>query len=218
MRCILKSLDVVKVGGIFLKKAVAVIIALCITFSLVACTQAEEKIQDYSINDPEIIYNSSLLSRVTPLKIGNNADMVDLARSLSAGAFVDHIQLYTSKEPYGLEIVYKDFNDTDIQPTSDLAEYNKYYNSVFSTDLAFKRNMFYNATVVFAIVNNANFVRGVVGSRSFTITRKQVEGYLGKSTSYYMNNRSIFDTEITPLLTEGSSKLDAFLNSLAFDK
>ncbi len=201
-----------------MKKIVAVVIAFCITFSLVACTQAEEKIQDYSINDPEIIYNSSLLSRVTPLKIGNNVDMVDLAHSLAAGAFVDHIQLYTSKQPYGLEIVYKDFNDTDIQPTSDVGEYSKYYNNIFSTDLAFKRNMFYNATVVFAIVNNADFVRGVVGGKIFTITRKQVEGYLGKSTSYYMNNRSIFDTEITPLLTEGSSKLDAFLNSLAFDK
>ena len=218
MHCILQLSDTAKRWGIFMKKAFAVIIALCMTFSLVACTQSEEKIQDYSINDPEIIYNSSLLSRVAPLKIGNNSDMVELARSLAAGPFVDHIQLYTNEKPYGFEIVYKEFNDTQIQPTSDIGEYNKYYNSVFSTDLAFKRNMFYNSVVVFAIVNNADFVRCIIGSKSFTITRTKAENYLGKNASYYMNNRSIFDTEITPQFTEGSSNLDAFINSLSFDK
>lgn len=200
-----------------MKRIIAGIMTLCLAVAMVACTSTEENIQDYSINDPEIIYNSSLLSRVDSLKIGNNVDMSDLARSLAAGYFVDHIQLYTSKEPYGLEIVYRDFKNMDIQPTSDIGEYSKYYNNVFSKDLYFKRNMFYNAVVVFAIVENADFFRGVAGSSSFTLTRRQVEDYLGKNASYYMNNRSIFDTEITPLLTEGSSKLDAFLNSLSFD-
>jgi|GEM_PF-2586021 len=200
-----------------MKKITATIITLIIAFSLAACTSTEEAVQDYSINDPELIYNSSLLSRVDTMKIGNNVDMSDLACSLAAGAFVDHIQLYTKTKPYGLEIIYRSLDNMDIQPTSDIGEYSKYYNNVFSNDLSFKRNMFYNAVVVFALVDNADFFRGVTDSESFTLTRKQIEGYLGKSTSYYLNNRSIFDTEITPMLTEGSSKLDAFLSSLSFD-
>lgn len=206
-----------------LKRVFAGLISLALIFTLSACTNISEPkstndVQDYSINDPEIIYNSSLLSRVDSLKVGNNSAMSSLARSLAGGAFVDHIQLYTTKEPYGLEVIYKDFNSLDIRPTSDISEYSKYYQTVFSSDLAFKRTMFYDSVVVFAIVNNADFYRGRLGDKSFTLTRKQVEKYLGKKASYYMNNRSIFDTEITPLLTEGSSKLDAFLNSLSFDK
>ena len=196
-----------------MKKAICFLYASLLLVCLTACA-AQEIVQDYSINDPEMIYNSSLLNRAKTIKIGNNSNMDNLARSLAAGAFVDHIQLYTKEKPYGIEITYKEFNEDEIQPTSDIKEYEKYYGSMFSSDQSFKRNMFYNSVVIFALVENADFVKGVIGDKSFTLKRSQVEKFLNKKCSYYMNNKNTFYTEITALLTNGSSELDAFLNGI----
>ncbi|MBO8170648.1 MAG: DUF4825 domain-containing protein [Bacillaceae bacterium] len=104
--------------------------------------------------------------------VGDNSAVGNLAYQLPNGEFLDSFELKTTEEPYGIILNYKSIEAEDLLKT-------------------YKETAVYNATFIFALVQNADWITFNFGEKAYKITRENLQNWYGKELSEFTSEDAI---------------------------
>ncbi|WP_404451810.1 DUF4825 domain-containing protein [Virgibacillus necropolis] len=104
--------------------------------------------------------------------VGDNSVVENIVRQLPNGEYVEGFELETKEAPYGMILEYGDIEATMI-------------------DDAIKETAIYNATFIFALVKNAEWITFEFGKQTHTVTKKKLQGWYGKELSEFTNEDNL---------------------------
>ncbi|UOQ49940.1 DUF4825 domain-containing protein [Gracilibacillus caseinilyticus] len=111
-------------------------------------------------------YNNSL--------IGDNSAVISIIKHLQHNKEFKEISLQTKEEPYGMTITYNEIKATEIEKE-------------------YKETAIYNATFLFALIENAEWVTFDFGGENYQykITKEELQKWYGKLLSDFTNEEEI---------------------------
>lgn len=139
-------------------KLTIIFIAVLVVASMVGCSNyfmKEEEVEN-SIN-----YNISSAIEYKDSFIGDNSAIVNIVLNLPGEKYYDEIELRTDKEPYGVEIKYRAFEEATIKLENGTI-------LTFTKDQVLKGN----AIVMFALIQNLDIIRFTVDDGTIEIFKR----------------------------------------------
>lgn len=121
--------------------------------------------------------------------VGDNGAVGNIAMQLPNGEYLNGFELKTIEEPYGIILNYKEIDAVEIE--------NNY-----------KETAIYNATFIFTLVKNAEWVTFNFDDQEYKITKEDLESWYGKELSEYSSEEDL--TKLTQKYLEDESKVNQF--------
>ena len=107
--------------------------------------------------------------------VGDNSAVGGIITQLPFGdEYYKQFELQTKEEPYGITI-----------------KYNKEEKNPVLNDVDMKELAICNSTYIFALVDNAAWVKYDFGNPTLTVTKEELEAWYGKELSIYKNEKDI---------------------------
>lgn len=133
--------------------------------------------------------------------IGNNSGVVAILEGLPGASYRKTIELQTKVHPYGLTVNYG--------PNSDTTGYDGYW-----TDE--KRIFLYNATVLFMLIDNVDYIEFHLESAGtqanhVQVTRSEIETLYGRDVRTYMGNPESWNAEVLDEVFSNTQEIERFL-------
>lgn len=170
---------------VFWVLAASIIAVICISVALITNPSASSKSEKNNFTEKIYKYR-------TPY-VGDNSKVVNIITALPVPETLHHakIQLFTDKEPYGIQITYETTNDVK---ESFLRKENQ---------LIFDEN----AAIIFSLVGNADYIDFVLKTegqfdRTIKINRSWLNNTLGKDLWKSSINFQRFDTIYKEIMTK----------------
>ncbi|WP_332699415.1 DUF4825 domain-containing protein [Halalkalibacter lacteus] len=121
--------------------------------------------------------------------VGDNNTVGSIVRQLPNGEHSEGFELKTKEEPFGMVLKYGDIEATMI-------------------DDAIKETVIYNATFIFALVKNADWITFDFGEQKHTLTKEELQDWYGKELASYTNEEDL--SKVTQEYLEDESKINQF--------
>lgn len=104
--------------------------------------------------------------------VGDNSAIGNLAYKLPNGENLDGFELKTKEKPYGIVLNYKNIEVADLE---------KEYQEI----------AIYNASFIFALVQNADWITFNFDDHEYTITKQNLQNWYDKRLSEYKNEQEL---------------------------
>ncbi len=101
--------------------------------------------------------------------VGDNSAVVNIANQLHSGEHLDGVELKTKEKPYGIILNY----DMD------------------KSQQEYKDTAIYNATYLFALVQNAEWVTFHFGNQEFKVTKENLKSWYGTDLSEFTTEEEL---------------------------
>lgn len=121
--------------------------------------------------------------------VGENGAVGNIVRQLPYSEYLNGFELKTKEEPYGIILSYKDLE-------------------VKETEKNYKETAIYNATFIFTLVKNAEWVTFNFDDQAYKITKDDLENWYGKEFSKYSSEEDL--TKLIQNYLEDESKVNHF--------
>ena len=136
--------------------------------------------------------------------VGDATAVSHISYILPAGEHVKQIDLQTKETPYEITIDYgvKEDSDTTVEDFENEWDENNT-----------KRALLNNAIAFFILVNNVDVVHFNVETEtpvSFSITREDIDTFVGKDVREYSNDAKLWKVEIEEDIISDDAKVNAF--------
>lgn len=179
-----------------MKRSLLVIGLLFSVFSLlVGCHSVLEKEKEEPVD---------VLMAYKDTAVGDATAVSHISYILPAGEHVKQIALQTKETPYEITINYGVKEGSDITAEDFESDWNE--NNT-------KRALLNNAIAFFILVNNVDEVHFYVEKEkpvSFSITRKNIEDFVGKDVREYSDDAELWKKEIEENIMSDDEKVNAF--------
>ncbi|WP_338473203.1 DUF4825 domain-containing protein [Niallia sp. XMNu-256] len=120
--------------------------------------------------------------------VGDNSAVGNIANQLVGAEQLNGFELKTNEEPYGITLNY------------DLIE----------SEQKFKETVIFNATFLFTLVQNVDWITFNSDIREYTITRENLQEWYGKELTEFQNEDEL--RELIQEFLEGENKVNQLLN------
>ena len=104
--------------------------------------------------------------------IGDNSAVINIINKLENAEDFKEVSLETKVEPYGMTLKYEDIDETMIE-----REY--------------KETVIYNATFLFTLVENAEWITFNFEEQQFKITKEELQGWYGNEFSEFTSEEEL---------------------------
>lgn len=115
---------------------------------------------------------SDTIFRYKDSYVGDNGAVGNIIRHLPGHQYANGIALETKKEPYGIIVKYRNAE-------ADMKEDER------------KEMVLYNATFMFALIKNVDWITFDFAGTSHTVTRAQLQKWYGKELRTYTNEEEL---------------------------
>lgn len=119
--------------------------------------------------------------------VGDNSAIGNLTFKLVNGEYLEGFELKTAKEPYGIILNYRGIEAKDL-----VKEY--------------KETVIYNATFIFALVQNADWISFNFDDQQYKITKENLQDWYGENLSKLKSEEEI--SKITQEYLDNEIKVD----------
>ena len=106
--------------------------------------------------------------------IGDNSAVLNIIKQLPQNKAFKKLTLATKEEPYGMEVEYGDLNVSDKEK-----------------DQVIKETVIMNATYLFALIKNAEWVTFDFNGQKYRVTRTKLENWYGTKLKVYTNEEDL---------------------------
>lgn len=140
-------------------------------------------------------------------RVGDASSVVNIGYILPGGEDVKQVELQTDERPYGINIVY------------GLKEGSERKQDDFQTDWSeanTKRAFLYNSIAYFALVDNVDqvtFRTEADAPHSLTVTRADIEHFLGKDVTDYSEDTELWKKEVEEGIMLNDDKINEFYSA-----
>lgn len=121
--------------------------------------------------------------------IGDNSAIGSIVNQLPSSEYLNAFELKTKEEPYGVILNYKGKEADEIE-------------------IKDKETAIYNATFIFALVQNAEWVIFHFDNREYKVTKEKLQDWYGKKWSDFTSEDEL--RKITQEYLENESKVNEF--------
>jgi hypothetical protein len=122
--------------------------------------------------------------------IGDNNAIGSIVKQLPHNEEFKQMSLQTKKEPYGIVLEYGEMKATNI-------------------DKVIKETVINNATFIFALVKNAEWIKFDIGNQIYTVTREKLQQWYGKGDlGEFTNEKDL--KKLTQNYLKDESKVNQF--------
>lgn len=121
--------------------------------------------------------------------IGDNSAIGSIVNQLPSSEYLNGFELKTKEAPYGVILNYKGIEADDIEKKD-------------------KETAIYNATFIFALVQNADWVLFHFDNREYKVTKEELQDWYGKELSNFTSEDEL--RKITQEYLEDESKVNEF--------
>lgn len=104
--------------------------------------------------------------------VGDNSAIGNLTHKLPNGDYLQGFELKTSEEPYGIILDYKDIEAEEL-------------------DKEYKETAIYNASFIFALVQNADWITFNFDGQEYKITKKALQEWYKKELNSYTSEKEM---------------------------
>ena len=165
---------------------------------LTGCSSVLEKEKENPI-DVLVSYAGSL--------IGDASSVLNIGYILPGGEDVKQVSLKTDEQPYGITIEYGIKEEAEKQEEEFENDW---------TESNTKKAFLYNAIAYFILVDNVDQVTlqaDTESSRSLTVTRADIEQFLGRNLKEYATDAEAWKEEIEEGIIHNSDKVNEFYSA-----
>ena len=121
--------------------------------------------------------------------VGDNNAIGSIVNQLPSGEYLNGFELKTKEEPYGMILNYEDIEAEEIEKKD-------------------KETALYNATFIFALVQNAEWVTFNFDNREYKVTKEELQDWYGKEWSDFTSEDEL--RKRTQEYLEDESKINEF--------
>ena len=121
--------------------------------------------------------------------VGDNNAVGSIVNQLPSGEYLHGFELKTKEEPYGIILNYEGIEADEIEKKD-------------------KETAIYNATFLFALVQNAEWVTFHFDNREYKVTKEELQDWYGKELSDFTSEDEL--RKITQKSLEDESKVNEF--------
>lgn len=122
--------------------------------------------------------------------IGDNSYLGSIVKQLPSGAYFKDFELKTNEEPYGMILNYQGIEAEEI-------------------DKKYKETAIYNATFIFTLVQNAEWIRFNFEHQAYQLTKEALQDWYGKELSDYSSADEL--KKLTEEFLENDTKVNELL-------
>ncbi|WP_100334105.1 DUF4825 domain-containing protein [Bacillus alkalisoli] len=122
--------------------------------------------------------------------IGENSAVGNIVRNLPSGDNLEGFELKTKEEPYGMILNYKGIEAEEIEKKH-------------------KETAIYNATFIFVLVQNAEWITFNFENQEYQITKENLQDWYGKELSEYSSEEEL--RKLTLKYLEDENKINDLL-------
>ncbi|EPD50546.1 hypothetical protein HMPREF1210_02515 [Paenisporosarcina sp. HGH0030] len=104
--------------------------------------------------------------------IGDNSAVINIINKLKHGEDFKEVSLETKVEPYGMTLKYEDIEESMIEKE-------------------YKETVIYNATFLFTLVENAEWITFNFEDQQYKITKEELQDWYGKELSEFTSEEEL---------------------------
>ncbi|APZ48811.1 DUF4825 domain-containing protein [Jeotgalibaca sp. PTS2502] len=123
--------------------------------------------------------------------IGDNSAVINIIGQLQHSEEFNEVSLQTESEPYGMTLTYNEIDATMIEEE-------------------YEETVIYNATFLFALIDNAEWITFVFENDEYKITKEELQKWYGKELSEFNNEEELISLVQEQL--EDGNKVNRLLN------
>lgn len=186
-----------------LKKPIALIGILLITFSFLTACKSQKTVDVNSTKE----MNINNVIKYKNSYVGNNSAVTNILYNLPGGLFVKQVSLKTRTTPFGIVVNYGLKQGSSLKQ-EDLMKYWEEDNV--------KKFFLNNATALFILVKNVDTVTfnlATTNNQSFSISRKDLETFYGRDLKEYAKKTSLWQIEVIDGTINSKDKLKTFFKN-----
>ena len=175
------------------------ILVMCLIFSLFSVLAGCDSVLEKEKEDP-----IDALIAYKDTYVGDATAVSHISYILPAGEHVKTISLQTNETPYEIAITYGIKEEADVTEETFESDWNE--NNT-------KKALLNNAIAFFTLVNNVDVVTLSVETTSpqlLTVTREQIEEFVGKNVREYASDAELWKEEIEEGIINNDEKVKAF--------
>ncbi|WP_087973505.1 DUF4825 domain-containing protein [Oceanobacillus rekensis] len=104
--------------------------------------------------------------------IGDNSAITNIIEQLKHSVNFNEVSIQTNTEPYGMTLTYNEFDASMIEKE-------------------YKETAIYNATFLFALIDNVEWITFVFANGEYKITKEELQNWYGKELSEFTNEEDM---------------------------
>ncbi len=126
--------------------------------------------------------------------VGDNSAVINLANQLMHHDKMESVALQTTKEPYGIQLVYSNIEANQLEDE-------------------YRKTVLYNATYIFTLIDNAELLTFQFDEKTYTLEKTELEKWYGQDLDLFEEEEALHQLLESTLANE-EKIIDFFENSL----